>query len=558
MGVIARPDILYLQPAVPTNVVWGYNQKAEEQLDVCIDEMLCALLAPPEATFRHPELREDLELDLLVDKAFNPAFCPEFVKRVIATASTDKAIIENRQQTLEYLFQRPDDRTSVEKIALSLNGLVKLLVDIDKQKKLSKINPNVQQYSGGLLAAEVTLLSGYVDVVHQLASLPDPSNALQQLAQFGKTIEQSDAFKELETYSIAFRNRHVLTLEVILDAVGGITGVQVTGVQASGSFSRYGLMLNRGGERVLGRFGIDPYTLVAEAIDKIVAKNVQQISEATFLLGPLDMYLSCLRFYEEMAKRDVPLMLPEIKEAEHRDAHIPGVRNPLLLYQKGEKRIMSGADIVSNDILYDERTRLQMITGPNSGGKTVFTRATGIDVVLAQNGMRIPAEANGTGCYLSVVDGLYTLFISRETTDSAAGQLEYQGRQILRVLQQLTPHSLVLFDEIGRGTSEAEGTEFCFDNIVYPLAVSKEGSLGSAAYFSTHIHQLAERVDGIPGVQNLQAEIVTGADSQLAPTYRIIPGRAGQSHARLVEERVGLGREGVDALLRGRRERASS
>lgn len=553
MAVIPRPDILYLGETVPTNTVWGFNPKAEEQPQAYIDEMMSALFTQPEHSFNHPEMREDLELDTLVDKAFEPDYSKEFVRKVFSSAPTKRDVIFDRQQTLETLFQNADERKRVRDVAQSLNGIVKTLLDIDKQKRLRNF-----AYTGGLLAAEVTLLSGYVEVINSLGELPEPSQALRQLREFGRVVKASQDFQELEQYSAAFRNRYTFTLEVAVDAVGAVTGLNIVGINTSGSFTRYGFLPNLRGRRILGKLRVDHYEIVAQAIDKIVNKNLKQISEASFLLGPLDFYLSALRFYEQMEAKGIVLTLPEITDMEKRATFIPGVRNPLLLYKKGEKRIEKGSDIVPNDVSYDAQRRVRIISGPNSGGKTVYLKAVGIATVLAQNGLRIPAQVDGQPCKMSVVDGLYTVFVSREeTTADAGGQLEYQAKQVLKVLKQLTPYSLVLFDEIGRGTSEDEGTDFCFDNIIHPLALSSEGPMGSAAYFSTHLHHFAERADQVERVENYQAEIVRGNDGQLAPTYRMVSGRAGKSYAKLVEGRVGLGRDNVDGLIRERRERGT-
>lgn len=550
--IIPRPDILYLGEAVPTNTVWGFSPKAEEQPQVYIDEMMSALFTQPEDSFNHPEMREDLELDTLVDKAFEPDYSKEFVRKAFSSAPTRREVILDRQQTLETLFQNPEERRRMGEVAQSLNGIVKTLLDIDKQKRLRNF-----AYTGGLLAAEVTLLSGYVDVINSLCELPESSEALRQLGDFGRAVKASDNFRELEQYSDAFRNRYTFTLEVAVDAVGAVTGMNIVGINESGRFTKGGLVQNLQGRRVLGKLGVDNYGIVAQAIDKIVNKNLKQISEASFLLGPLDLYLSALDFYDQMEAKGVELTLPEITEMEERATFIPGVRNPLLLYKKGDKRIEKGSDIVPNDVSYDDERRVRIISGPNSGGKTVYIKAAGIATVLAQNGMRIPAQVDGQPCKMSVVDGLYTVFVSREeTTADAGGQLEYQAKQVKGVLKKITPYSLVLFDEIGRGTSEDEGTEFCFDNIIHPLALSSEGPIGSAAYFSTHLHHFAERADPVEGVENYQAEIVK-REGELTPTYRIIPGRAGKSYAKLVEGRVGLGKENVDGLIRERRERGT-
>jgi len=553
MGVVPKPDTLYLEESRPSNIVWGYSLKAEEQSQAFIDDMLSALFQSSDAAFNHPELREDLELDTLVDQAFRPEFAPEFVRQVFASAPTNRAVVIDRQKTLETLYNEPGQRQELQDIAQSLNGIVQTLIDIDKQKRLKDY-----AYTGGLLAAEVTLLSGYVDAIHRLTNLTQSSEALAKLADFGRDIQATGNFRELETYSDAFRNRHTLSLEVAVDAIGAVTGLNIVDIDKSGRFTRRGFLPNIGGRLLLGRLKVDEYKIVAQAIDKIIDKNIKQISEATFLLGELDFYLSCLRFYDAMETKGVSMSLPAITDDAERKTHISNVRNPLLLYKKGEKNIERGKDIIPNDISYDPTHRVRLVSGPNSGGKTVYLKSIGIVQTAGQNGMRVPAQANDSECYLSVADGVYTVFIAREeTTDEAGGQLEYQAKQVLQVLGKLTQNSVILLDEIGRGTSEDEGTEFCLDNILYPIAMSAEGPIESVTYFSTHLHGLTRRAEDIQGVENYQAQIAPIVGGQLAPTYKIIPGRADKSHAKLVEGRVGLGRENVDRLISERRGRGA-
>lgn len=546
MTIITRPDILYLQEATPTNMIWGFGPKAEEQPQVYIDQMMSTLFTQPEASFKHPEIKQDLELDVLVEKAFNPRYCRKFVTKALAAAPTTQEVIIDRQRTLETLCQNTEVKEKVSNIAQLLNGLIKTLIRIDQCKQVRNV------YSAGLLAAEVPLLSHYVDVIDSLSQLPESSYVLRKIREFGREIEATDNFQEVKRYSHAFRNRYTFTLEVAVDAIGAISKMNILKINESGRFTKRGFTTNMGGRFLLRALEVDKHNVVARMVDGIVNKNLGQISEMSFLLGPLDFYLSALNFYDQMASKGLELALPEIVAKEERAIFVAKAKNPLLLYKKGDK-VEHGRDIVSNDVSYDKQNRMRIISGPNSGGKTVFIKTAGIVEVLAHSGMRVPAQLEGQPCRVSVIDELYTVFVSREsTTADTGGQLEYQAQKIYRVLRRATPYSLLLFDEIGKGTSEKDGAAFCFDNIVHPFMLSSEGPIGSAVYFSTHLHQFAKQVDTVDGVENYQAEIV-----QVTPTYRIIPGRAEKSYAKLVEVKVGLGKNNVDNLIRERREKGT-
>ncbi len=536
--IIPRPDILYFRERLdPVNIFWSHSE--EDNVTVS-DRIFGTLHTTPENTFAHDSLRADLELDVLVDKAFSPRFAPEYVKKVLASASTDKHVIVARQESLEYLLQDNSTRDKVDTISVSLLNIIDRLRERDK---LAKTEGYI--VSGGRLAADITLLVSYADAVTALSLLSESSELTRRLSNYGKEIQETANFRELQKYIDAFKNRYRFNIEVSIDAMGGVTNVRVANVEQGPSIRKGSLRINS----VLSRLGVDRTEVIGLAMHQKVIENVQQINELTFLLGPLDLYLSCLRFYDSMKEKGVGLVLPELLDKGQRRAYIPYMKNPLLLFKKGTNKAETGEDIVPNTIQYGSDDKFFDITGPNSGGKTVRVKGHGLVRLLAQNGLRIPASSDGKVCSISVVDGLYTIFVSTETiVDSAGGQLEYQGLRIKDMLGKATPYSLVLLDEIGRGTSEKEGVEFCLDNIVYPL-VSSTQAIGGVTEFSTHLHQLSREIDGIGGVKHLRAEIVNYPDGKLKATYKIIPGQAGQSYARLVEERIGLGRECVDKLL---------
>lgn len=547
MAVFPLPHILYLEAPHVTRLHWSYSPRADEDMKEYMDAIIAETFTSSDQAFQHTSLREDLELDKLVDRAFKPQYAPTFVKQALAAAPTSREVILDRQHTLEAIARNNELKNDVEGIARLLSEMIHSFIDISRQRKTERFFSE-----GSILAGQVNLLSQYTEAVRKITALSPESKALHLLVNHAKEIEEHETFKDIIKHLSAFKNRYTFTMEVTVDAIGGITNAHIIDITQSVGFVHQQSQ-DRLGKKILSRLGVDDYEIVTKVMDRVVRNNASQMNELTFLLGPLDFYLSCLRFYEKMEEKEASLILPEIREKEERTLTLPRMRNPLLLVRKGEQNIKTAKDIVPNDIAYDDQRRAYIISGPNSGGKTVAIKGIGVNTVLAHNGMRVLSDANGSPCSMSVVDNIYTIFTEKEETSNyEGGQLEYQGLQIKRVLERLTPYSLALFDEVGRGTSEEDGTAFCTNNIFYPL-VSSPHAIKPALFFSTHLHQLAEQYEHVAGVHNLQAEIVSD-QGKLRPTYRIVSGRAGKSYAHLVEQRIGLGKEEVDALLERRRE----
>lgn len=543
MDIIIRPDILYFRKDLqPVKIKWGYSQKSQD-VPVYIDNLFAACYMAPPETFQHSTIEEDLELDVLVDKAFKSRFVPIYIKKVLAAASNNLDTIKNRQETLEYLVNNNSYASRLDEIANSLYRMIGLFIEIDEKKR-------TESYAlhGGILAGQIKLLVEYTKIINSFSNLTlSPIDKV--LSEFARIVQQTPEFQELERYTNAFRNKYVVTIEAIIDAMGDIHSARFADIKTDKEFTASWLH-SRKGFNLFCKLGVDDYKIISKATETITQKNTGQMSELTFLLGPIDFYLSALNFYKEMELRNLPLEVPNLLGIKKQRAEILGMKNPLLFYKKGERNIETGDNIVPNDIVINDGQRFFIITGPNSGGKTVNVKGIGLCYQLAQNGLRIPVAK---GSCLSIIDNLYTVLVTTEKlVDTAGGQLEHQALKIKQVVENATQYSLVLLDEIGRGTSEKEGVDFCGNNIIYPFQSHRE-PINATVYFSTHLHALAEKYGGSNGIINLQAEIKKNQEGKLEPTYKIIPGRAEKSYAYLVEQRIGLGKEKIDALLEKKR-----
>src|SRR5262249_47384372 len=153
---------------------------------------------------------------------------------------------------------------------------------------------------------------------------------------------------------------------------------------------------------------------------------------------------------------------------------------------------------VPNDCLLDaSENRILVITGPNMSGKSTFLRQVALIVLMAQAGSFVPASAAEIG----VVDRLFTRV--RAQDDLSAGQSTFmvEMSETANILNNATQQSLVILDEIGRGTSTYDGL-----SIAWAVAEHLQ-QLGAKTLFATHYHHLNDLADQLPGVRNFRAAV---------------------------------------------------
>ena len=211
---------------------------------------------------------------------------------------------------------------------------------------------------------------------------------------------------------------------------------------------------------------------------------------------------------------------------------IHGGRHPVV------ERVLKDALFVPNDTYMGEREdRAANITGPNMAGKSTYMRQVALITLMAQMGSFVPARAARIG----VVDRIFTRIGASD--DLAGGQSTFmvEMTEVSEILHQATPRSLLILDEIGRGTSTFDGMsiaravlEFCAD----------PKKLGAKTLFATHYHELTELEGVLPGVKTYSISIKKRGD-ELIFLRKIVPGGADRSYGIEVAKLAGLPHEVV-------------
>jgi len=292
---------------------------------------------------------------------------------------------------------------------------------------------------------------------------------------------------------------------------------------------------------------------IMQALTEFLQVNTRPLAG---LGNEIVFYLNGIRLLRRLMDAGLPVCRAEIAPLEDRVCEIDGLFNVLLAVTRcdSENPTDLGDAIVRNDVRFNGDGRIFILTGPNRGGKTVFTQAVGLAQVLFQAGLYVP----GSKARISPVEGIFTHFPVEERPSEDAGRLGEEAARIADIFDHVTRHSLVLLNESLSTTSPGEGIYLARD-VIRALRM-----LGVRAIFATHLHELGN-VEAInqdtPG-DSLVASLVAGSEHLVAEeegepsvrrTFKIRPGPPqGLSYARDIARQYGIELHQLTAALKDR------
>ena len=193
--------------------------------------------------------------------------------------------------------------------------------------------------------------------------------------------------------------------------------------------------------------------------------------------------------------------------------------------------LLPAGEFVANDVMLSDQTNMQLITGPNMAGKSTYMRELALIVILAQMGSFVPASA----AELPIFDQIFTRIGAND--DMAMGQSTFmvEMAEANHALQEATAHSLILFDELGRGTATYDGMA-----LAQAIIEFLNTHVHAKTLFSTHYHELTVLADQHPGIANVHVGAVEDADGQLHFLHQIQTGPADKSYGIHVAALAGL------------------
>ena len=197
-----------------------------------------------------------------------------------------------------------------------------------------------------------------------------------------------------------------------------------------------------------------------------------------------------------------------------------------------EHSMRSGERYVPNDVTFEQGEIIRVITGPNMSGKSTYLRQTALIVLMAQIGSFVPADS----AHIGLVDRIFTRIGAQDEIHAGQSTFMVEMIEAANILHHATSRSLLILDEIGRGTSTYDGVAIAWGMIEY---IHNHPHLRAKTLFATHYHELTQLAELLPGVRNYNVAVSEG-DGKVVFLHKIIPGGADRSYGIHVAQLAGL------------------
>ena len=272
-------------------------------------------------------------------------------------------------------------------------------------------------------------------------------------------------------------------------------------------------------------------------LSTLVGQNAVELKHGIENLAVLDLAFAKAK-YAEALRASEPVLhdLPRSTPRQVRESGGPAVpERPSIRLLHARHPLLDPASVVAIDVDPPGATYAVVITGPNTGGKTVTLKTVGLLVLMAQSGLHIPAQS---GSELPCFDSVYADIGDEQSIEQSLSTFSGHIMNITHILKQADASSLVILDELGAGTDPQEGAA------IARAILSHLIQRGITTYVATHYPELKTFAHGTPGVVNASLEF----DVQtLRPTYRLTIGLPGRSNALLIAQRLGLDQQIIAA-----------
>ena len=253
----------------------------------------------------------------------------------------------------------------------------------------------------------------------------------------------------------------------------------------------------------------------------IVAAESEKIQQNARLIAMLDCFISFA-----VCAGEYNYIKPELSE----DAHLEIIdgRHPVV-----ERILPPGEKFTPNSCRLDnEKDQIIILTGPNMAGKSVYLRQMGLIVLLAQIGSFVPAKEAKIG----LVDRIFTRVGASDNISAGESTFLVEMQEAANILNNATDKSLILLDEIGRGTSTFDGISIAWAITEY---LHENPDVAAKTLFATHYHELNEMAEIFPRIKNYKVE-VREYDDKVIFLHKVNPGRADHSYGIQVAQMAGL------------------
>jgi DNA mismatch repair protein MutS2 len=520
-------------------------------------------------------------MERMNDKTFDVLELPKILERLAAltsfSAGRDLALALRPTSLLDEAQERQQETAEarlllLEKTNITLGGVFDIREPVDAAKRSILIEPSVlldilsTLRRGTTIRRQLTHLRGQVPRLAQIADLIEECQAVQ--GEIARVVNDKGEINDGASPRLAIIRRD---LRVSFDRLQA----KLSGIIGSSTNAKYlqeQIITQRSGRYVIplraefkGRIKgivhdqsasgatlwIEPLATVElnnqwrqlqldeeDEIRRILTELTQMIGhEADFIartveiLAEIDLIFAKAHYAE--ALEATPPKLTGFRSMAGKSVlthpgsvlRLPEARHPLL----------DPKTVVPIDVYLDDDTYMLVITGPNTGGKTVALKTIGLLTLMAQCGLHLPTL---DGAELSVFEGVYADIGDEQSIEQSLSTFSAHMTNTIGILKACNPHSLVILDEVGAGTDPAEGSALAralLDTLL---------QRGITTLVTTHHPELTIWSHEQPGVRN--ASVVFDL-ATLAPTYQLVIGLPGRSNALAIAKRLGLDDSIVEA-----------
>lgn len=256
-----------------------------------------------------------------------------------------------------------------------------------------------------------------------------------------------------------------------------------------------------------------------------IAKNIERLQMSSSVVATVDV-LNSLAIVADNNN----YVKPQVNDGDI--VNIKNGRHPVI------EKMMDSGEFVENDTYLDRNNvRLAVITGPNMAGKSTYMRQVALICLLAQMGSFVPAESASIG----IIDKIFTRVGASDDLSSGQSTFMVEMNEVANILREATPKSLVILDEIGRGTSTYDGLSIAWAVVEY---MADKDQVGCKTLFATHYHELIDLEGKIQGVKNYSVAVKEKGEDVIF-LRKIVEGGTDESYGIYVAKLAGVPKDVV-------------